>query len=87
MTQVFTKYAGVAIGDIVNLKSGSPDLTVTGFSTADAVGPVDPATPGATFAEASLAVHVYGFTTAGAPVAHKLPIEALVDKAAPAAKD
>ena len=77
MTQVVTKYAGVAIGDVVNLKSGSPDFTVIGFAAADSLGVISPMTPGATFVEESLVAVCYGFSTAGAPVTAKFPVEVL----------
>ena len=77
MTQIVTKFKNVSVGDVVNLKSGSPDLTVIGFAMADAVGLVPPTTPGATFVEESLAAICYGFNTAGAPVMAKFPVEVL----------
>ena len=77
MAQVVTKFKDVSVGDVVNLKSGSPDLTVVGFAMADAVGPVPPSTPGATFVEESLAAVCYGFNTAGAPISAKFPVEVL----------
>ena len=77
MVQTVTKFKDASVGDVVNLKSGSPDLTVVGFAMADAVGPVPPSTPGATFVEESLAAVCYGFNTAGAPISAKFPVEVL----------
>jgi hypothetical protein len=77
MAQIVTKYNGISVGDVVNLKSGSPDLTVVGFAVADAVGPVPPNTAGATFVEESLAAVCFGFNTAGASISGKFPVEVL----------
>jgi hypothetical protein len=77
MAQIVTKFKDVSVGDVVNLKSGSPDLTVVGFAMADAVGPIPPTTAGATFVEESLAAVCYGFTTTGAPISAKFPVEVL----------
>ena len=77
MTQIVMKFKAVSIGDVVNLKSGSPDLTVIGFATADSLGVISPMTPGATFVEESLVAVCYGFTTVGVPFTTKFPVEVL----------
>lgn len=77
MSQIVTKFNGISVGDVVNLKSGSPDLTVVGFSVADAVGPIPPNTSGATFVEESLAAICSGFSTTGAPISAKFPVGVL----------
>ena len=77
MTQVVTKFKDISVGDVVNLKSGSPDLTVVGCAVSDVLGAVPPNTAGATFVEESLAAVCYGFTTAGAPISAKFPVEVL----------
>jgi hypothetical protein len=77
MSQVVTKFKDISVGDVVNLKSGSSDLTVVGFSMADSFGPIPPNTAGATFVEESIVAVCYGFTSTGVPISAKFPVEVL----------
>lgn len=79
MVKVIHRIGDVAIGDIVSLKSGGPDLTVVGFGEPEPRPDFVPA--GAHVADDTPLVSVAWHTSDGVLGQAKLPVDALNVKA------
>lgn len=85
MTQIVHKFGDAEVGDIVNLKSGSPDAVIIGFEGPEPVTPVTaPGAPnlvGASYKEAEPVARVVWFGKDDLEHIGRWPIPALNLKA------
>jgi uncharacterized protein DUF2158 len=78
MAQVIHKYADLVVGDIVTLKSGSPDMTVIGFNPAEPKPDMAAAAAhGALLGDELPNVHVAWVSADGAFLQGSLPVASL----------